>query len=154
MFKTLLIQPTWFQMYIPYESTHLKGTNLNENGHSGGNQKTIRFCFFQSGFRDLKNDRIWCFRFFQTERTVNRKKSGFRDSPNKAINTNNKSIFTDLEAGDCSVLVFFWSCFCGLSLRLLRLFPAATSSEELSPMVLNRELHWLKRRKQTLINKW
>ena len=33
---------------------------------------------FQSGFRDLKNDRIWCYRFFQTEQTVNRKKSGFR----------------------------------------------------------------------------
>ena len=33
---------------------------------------------FPSGFRDLKNDRIWCCRFFQTEQTVNRKKSGFR----------------------------------------------------------------------------
>ena len=52
------------------------------------------------------------------------------------------SIFSDLEeAGDCSVLVF--DCF-GLSLRLLRLFPAATSSAELSSMVLNGELHWLK----------
>ena len=36
---------------------------------------------FQSGFRDLKNDRIWCCRFFQTEQTVNRKKSGFRAAP-------------------------------------------------------------------------
>ena len=35
---------------------------------------------FQSGFRDLKNDRIWCCIFFQTEQTVNRKKSGFRAS--------------------------------------------------------------------------
>ena len=50
--------------------------------------------------------------------------------------------FSDLEeAGDCSVLAF--DCL-GLSLRLLRLFPAATSSAELSSMVLNGELHWLK----------
>ena len=35
---------------------------------------------FQSGFRDLENDSIWCCRFFQTEQTVNRKKSGFRAS--------------------------------------------------------------------------
>ena len=40
---------------------------------------------FQSGFRDLKNDRIWCCRFFQTEQTVNRKKSGFRASPRNSI---------------------------------------------------------------------
>ena len=33
---------------------------------------------FQSGFRDFENDRIKCCRFFQTEQTVNRKKSGFR----------------------------------------------------------------------------
>ena len=33
---------------------------------------------FQSGFRDLQNDRIWCCIFFQTEQTLSRKKSGFR----------------------------------------------------------------------------
>ena len=52
----------------------------------GSNEK-CRICFrdylsfrvpFQSGFRDLKNDRIWCCRFFQTEQ--NGKKSVFRAS--------------------------------------------------------------------------
>ena len=45
----------------------LNWTNRSENGHSGA-FKTNRF---QSGFRDLKQR-------FQTEQTVNRKKSGFR----------------------------------------------------------------------------
>ena len=42
---------------------------------------------FQSGFRDLKNDRIWCCIFFQT---VNRKKSGFRASLQFSQKTNEK----------------------------------------------------------------
>ena len=31
----------------------------------------------------LKNDRIWCCKFFQTEQTVDRKKSGFRTAQKK-----------------------------------------------------------------------
>ena len=47
--------------------TYINGQNRSKNGHSGA-IKTNRF---QSGFRDTAD-------FFQTEQTVNRKKSGFR----------------------------------------------------------------------------
>jgi hypothetical protein len=50
-----------------------------------GKLENHQVLFFQAGFRDLKNDRIWCCIFFQTEQTVNRKKSGFRASPRGTV---------------------------------------------------------------------